>query len=187
MSCATTGTKHWRVEVVEAPTLEGLAHAQPRPAFGGDPATLAVKDPVVRRGPDGWHAWLTCHLLDVPGAEDRMCSAYATSADGLHWRWHGTILEGRAGQWDQRGARVSAPLGFGLFAYDGRASAEENWRERTGVARRGADGRLRAVDIAPVAAVRYLDVVALPAGGHRIWYEAALEDESHELRTELLA
>jgi hypothetical protein len=27
-------------------------------------------------------------------------------------------------------------------------------------------------------------VVALPEGGYRIWYEAPLPDESHELRTE---
>ena len=34
--------------------------------------------------------------------------------------------------------------------------------------------------------VRYLDVLPLPGGGHRIWYEARLPDESHELRTELI-
>ena len=32
--------------------------------------------------------------------------------------------------------------------------------------------------------VRYLDVLPLPDGGYRIWYEARLPDESHELRTE---
>ncbi|MGQ0607457.1 MAG: hypothetical protein ACT4OQ_03220 [Chloroflexota bacterium] len=34
--------------------------------------------------------------------------------------------------------------------------------------------------------VRYLDVLPLPGGGYRIWYEARLPDESHELRTELI-
>jgi hypothetical protein len=34
--------------------------------------------------------------------------------------------------------------------------------------------------------VRYLDVLTLPGGGYRIWYEARLPDESHELRTELI-
>ena len=35
--------------------------------------------------------------------------------------------------------------------------------------------------------MRYLEVLPLPGGGYRIWYEARLEDESHELRTELIA
>ena len=34
--------------------------------------------------------------------------------------------------------------------------------------------------------VRYLDVLALPGGGHRIYYEARLPGGSHELRTELI-
>jgi hypothetical protein len=37
-----------------------------------------------------------------------------------------------------------------------------------------------------VADVRYLDVLRLPEGGYRIWYEARLADLSHELRTELI-
>jgi hypothetical protein len=185
-SCATPGTRHWHVDVVEAATVEGLAVATPRAAFPGDLARVAVKDPVVRRTPGGWHAWLCCHLLDAEGEEDRMNSAYATSDDGLRWRWHGTVLEGRAGTWDARGARVSTILGGGWFAYDGRASAEENWWERTGLARAGLGCRLEPRDAEPVAAVRYLEALELPDGGTRIWYEAPNADESHELRTELI-
>jgi hypothetical protein len=186
MSCATPGTKHWRVDVVEAPTLEGLAGADPSVAFPGDLDAIGVKDPVVRRGSDGWHAWLCQHHLDVPGEEDRMSTGYATSDDGVAWRHHGTILQGREGRWDARGARVTTPLPGGWFAYDARASAAENWRERTGLARAGEGGVLVPEDGEPVAAVRYLEVVALPGGGHRIFYEAPLPDESHELRTELV-
>ena len=60
--------------------------------------------------------------------------------------------------------------------------AEENWFERTD---RRSDRRHYARP-APVADVRYLEVLPLPGGGHRIYYEARLPDESHELRTELL-
>jgi hypothetical protein len=186
VSCATPGTKHWWIGVLEASSPEEFGTARVRPVFRGDDVT-GVKDPVIVRRDGGWHAWVCCHPLDVPGAEDRMTTGYATSADGLDWAWHGTVLAGRPGAWDARGARVTAVLPGGEFAYDGRATAEENWSERTGIAAPvdGSD-RLAAVGDAPVAGARYLDVLALPAGGRRIYYEWPLPDGSHELRTELL-
>ena len=48
----------------------------------------------------------------------------------------------------------------------------------------GQDGRFTQLDESPVVDVRYLDVLALGEGGYRIWYEARLADDSHELRTE---
>jgi hypothetical protein len=115
-----------------------------------------------------------------------MYTAYTTSADGLRWEWRGVALQGRPGRWDARGARVTAVLPDGHAAYDGRATAEENWFERTGLAYQiGELGRLRQAEGEPVD-VRYLDVLPLPDGGFRIYYEARLPDESHELRTELV-
>jgi hypothetical protein len=182
--CATRDSRHWWIDVLEAPDLEGLSGAEPRIAFPGDERT-GVKDPVVQRVNGGWQAWICCHPLDVPGAEDRMSTAYATSDDGLAWDWHGTVLAGRPGLWDARGARVTTVLPDGRAAYDGRASAEENWFERTGLARpAGAPGALEHVNDEPVADVRYLDALPLAHGGFRIYYEARLPDESHELRTE---
>ncbi len=182
---ATPDSRHWWIDVLEAPTPEELALAEPRTAFAGD-AETGVKDPLVQRHGDGWRAWICCHLLDVPGEEDRMRTDYATSADGIAWTVHGTALGGRAGEWDARGARVTSVLPDGRAAYDGRRSADENWFERTGLARADGDGRLQALG-EPVADLRYLDVLPLPGGGHRLFYEARLPDESHELRTELVA
>jgi hypothetical protein len=184
VSCATPDTKHWWVGVLDAPTLEALGEAEVRTAFAGDEAT-AVKDPVVRVQDGVWHAWVCCHLLDLPGEEDRMNSAYATSADGLDWDWHGTVLEGRHGEWDARGARLTTILPDGRAAYDGRASAEENWFERIGLALPDG-GRYVSTGDARFDA-RYLEVLPLPDGSHRIYYEARLPDESHELRTELIS
>src|SRR4029450_3368895 len=144
-----------------------------------------VKDPVIRVIDGRWHAWICCHPLDIVDAEDRMTTAYAISDDGLTWNWHGTVLAGRPGAWDARGARVTAVLPDGRAAHDGRGSAAENFPDATRLAAPAARGRpsppggqWRAGDGGPLAAVRYLDVLPLPGGGHRLYYEAPLPDGS---------
>ena len=173
-SCSTPDSKHWWVGLLEAPTPEELPAAPLRPIFTGD-ADTAVKDPVIRVHNGQWRAWLCCHLLDTPGAEDRMVAAHATSPDGLDWTWHGTVLTGRPGHWDARGTRITTVLPDGTLAYDGRATAEENWFERTALA---DHSRSDPVD------VRYLDLLAMPDGTHHLYYEARNPDGSHELRVE---
>jgi len=182
--CATPGSKHWWIDVLEAGDPAGLADTEATTVFGG-PDQVGVKDPVIRVMGGRWHAWVCCHPLDEPDEEDRMTTAYATSTDGLAWAWRGTALAPRPGAWDARGTRVTAVLDDGLACYDGRATKEENFSERTGLARlAGPDGRLVPEGDGPVADVRYLEVVPLPGGGYRLWYEAPLPDGSHELRTE---
>ena len=83
--------------------------------------TTAVKDPVIMVDADGrWQMWVCCHPLDVPGAEDRMWTAYATSADGLVWVVERDVLRPTPGH-----------LGRARSTGDGRAAA------------RPADGPLR--------------------------------------------
>jgi hypothetical protein len=173
LSCATPGSKHWRIDVLDAPSLAELSTAPAVTAFAGD-ARVGVKDPVVRRSGRGWTAWVCCHPLDVPGEEDRMTTASSSSEDGLTWGPLRTVLSPRPGTWDARGTRVTAVLGDGRVFYDGRATAEENFSERTG---------LTAAREEPVADVRYLDVLELPDGSSRWFYEAPLPDGSHELRS----
>jgi hypothetical protein len=188
VSCATPGSKHWRIDLLEAHAPDRLEHADARTVFPGDEQT-AVKDPVIRFAGGRWHAWVCCHPLDEPGEEDRMLTRYATSRDGVAWTWHGAALTPRAGAWDARGVRVTAVLD-GAAYYDGRASAEENFRERTGLAAGVATGglataRLRADGDGPVADVRYVEAVREPGGALRLFYEAPRADGAHELRTEL--
>jgi hypothetical protein len=187
-SAAPPPSKHWWIDLLEADDPSGFATAEARTVFPGDELT-GVKDPIVQRRPDGaWQAWICCHPLDEPDEEDRMTTAYATSSDGVTWEWHGTVLAPRPGTWDARGARLTSVLPDGRATYDGRATKEENWYERTGVARLtgGRPGELEQAGDDPVSDARYVDVLPLPGGGYRIWYEARLPDESHELRTELI-
>ena len=106
VSCATPGTKHWRVDLLEADTVEGLATAEIRTVLPGSDA-CAVKDPVIRHDGRQWHLWASVHPLDDPDATDRMTTEHATSADGVDWTWQGTALAGTPGTWDARGARFA--------------------------------------------------------------------------------
>ncbi|WP_041939394.1 MULTISPECIES: hypothetical protein [Frankia] len=195
VSCATPDSPHWWVDLLEADSPAAFDPQRRRTVLPGDPATLAVKDPVVALLDGQWQLWASCHPLDDPLATDRMDSRHATSPDGVHWTWTGTALAPRPGHWDARGVRISAVLTGGtqpVAYYDGRASAAQNWAERTGLAVGITPDRFHAVGTEPAAsspdgdgALRYVSVVPLPDGSHRLYYEAARPDGSHELRTEL--
>jgi hypothetical protein len=193
LSCATTGTKHWRVELLEAKQPDQFDPGTRKVVLPGDDA-WAVKDTVIVRRGNLWHLWATFHPLDIAGEEDRMISKYATSTDGVTWAWaKGIALSPREGMWDQRGARITA-VHFAkdmiLAFYDGRASAAENYEERTGVAVGTWPDSFVAIGDQPFGqspkkrGLRYFDLVPLSDGSYRTYYEVATDDGSHELRTE---
>ena len=206
LSCATPGTKHWWIEAIDSPKLELLNTGRRTLCLPGDDS-LAVKDPVVERvgtpvgaAGEGWRMWVCCHPLQPVGEEDRMHTRLATSSDGLHWELGRTVLAPRAGEWDARGARVAAVLQHDPLTvlYDGRATAEMNWFERTGVAR-AVEGQSTDADLELVAepggpsgsphsdgALRYACSVALSDGSRRLYYELARPDGAHDLVTELV-
>ena len=191
--CATPESKHWWIEAIDADDPSGLPAGERTVVFPGS-AALAVKDPIVEvSGGGAWRAWICCHPLTEPGEEDRMTTAYATGADGLSWDWHGEVLRPTPGTWDRRGTRMTTvvstePL---VVLYDGRATAEDNWFEKTGIARY-RNGVLAADPDGPAAAspysdgaLRYAAAAQLPDGRTRFYFEAASPDGAHDLWTSI--
>jgi len=189
VSCSTPGSKHWWVEAIDADTPDGLATGPRTVVLPGD-ATVAWKDVIVTADADGWRMWACRHPLDGGDtAADRMTTWYATSDDGLDWTMVSEALTPVAGTWDARGTRIADVIedaGRWWALYDGRRSAEENWRERCGLAVADRPDRFTAI-AGPVPAqagpaLRYACVVPA-AGGHRVYFEATGFDGSHDLRT----
>jgi hypothetical protein len=196
VSCSTWHSKHWWVEALDATSAEKLPVGDRTTVLPGD-ADTAWKDVVVHRDVDDWRMWACRHPLDGGDAEaDRMTSWYATSTDGLTWTFDGQALGPTSGTWDARGARITSVLasdGAGNGAdsgawtafYDGRASAADNWYERTGVAVGDTPGHFTATGAHTPRGrtARYLSVVQLP-DGVRVYWEASRTDGANELRTE---
>jgi hypothetical protein len=193
LSCATPGTKHWRVEVVEAGYPGDFDARQSMVVLPGDPKKTAVKDPVIGYHGDQWHLWAAMHPLVDPDQTDQIVTEYACSADGLDWTWQGTALSPRPGEWDARAARVTSvwfSKGSIIAYYDGRATAAQNYEERTGIAMGSDATALTAagqVTGSPYGGggLRYLAVLDLGSGRRRLYYEMTRPDGAHELRTEL--
>jgi hypothetical protein len=194
LSCATWRTKHWRVELIESPVPDAFDSEKRLLVLPGDAAS-AVKDPVIKFHNGTWHLWASVHPLADPAATDRMTTDYACSTDGIDWTWRGRALTGRPGGWDRRGVRVSAvrfePSQV-IAYYDGRASAAENYEERTGIAAGLGPEALAAIYPVPIGSgpdglggLRYLDILDLGDGHERWYYEVTRPDGLHELRTEL--
>ncbi len=195
LSCATPGSKHWWVGVLEAATPAELPQGRYTVSLPGDETRLAVKDPVVERLAQGWRMWVCCHPLTEPGQEDRMSTRVAHSEDGVTFTLGDPVLLPRAGEWDARGARVTAVLDSAPLTvlYDGRPTAEANWGEQTGVATtNGPSATLVARSSIPMGsphsdgALRYASVVTLPTGERRAYFEAARPDGAHDLLTQLV-
>jgi hypothetical protein len=188
VSCSTPGSKHWWVEAVDADDPEELSEGRRTVVLPGDEQE-AWKDVIVRANGDGWQMWACRHPLDGgDDAADRMSTWYAVSDDGLDWTLRSEALRPTADTWFARGTRIADVVRAGgrwWALFDGRRSAEENWRERSGLAVGDRPDRFSIV-AGPVpknagTALRYASVVPVD-GGYRVYFEASNTDGSHDLR-----
>ncbi len=179
LSCATFNSKHWRIERLRASGPADFSARTRTTVFPGS-ASFGIKDPVLLRGQE-LRIWATLHPL-TEGDEnaDRMISVDAYSRR--------TVMEPEPGTWYSRGTRITAIVGEHAY-FDGRATAAQNYEEKTGIAR--WDGSRYVPEAGPASspfgggALRYVSVIVLPDGALRLYYESETEYGSHELRTEL--
>lgn len=193
VSCATPGTKHWRVDVLEAAAPEQFEPSTRKTVLPGD-EHQGLKDPVVQYDGRKWNMWVCSHPLDDPGDEDRMRTLYMTSDDGIGWQLQGVAMEPKAGRWDSRGTRIASVLNHRpvpVAYYDGRASSSQNAEELTGIAVKTQAGDFEPVGNEPLSvlpfgtgSLRYISVVEPYGGGYRMYYETSRRDGAHDLRTE---
>ena len=158
-----------------------------------------VKDPVLLHDGERWHLWASAHPLERLGRrrpDDHRVRHQPGRRELDLARHRAGRPARRVGRPRRAGQRGAHGRRHGRGSYDGRATAEQNWEELTGLATGtvGADGlvgRLTATAGEPVRSpyggggLRYLSVVPLPDGSSRVYYELTRADGAHELRTEL--
>ena len=200
----------WRIDVIESDQPDRFDPRAARLALtAASSGTEGVKDPWVFKVGGLWHMLVSYAApRDVDSAtRERMHSTadvyntgvlvaptgLATSHDGLAWQWEGELMGvGAPGSWDTYQTRLGtllyqSPLWLGF--YDGAASVEGNYEERTGIAyshdlrRWERVSRLDPAFVSPEGSgsLRYVDAVARP-GALYVYYEYARADGAHELR-----
>ncbi len=199
----------WCIDVIEADSPSAFDAATRRPLFrAADTGTEGVKDPWVMVV-NGLHYMLISYAatVEVPADQrERMhatadvyntgltlsATALATGGDGRTFEWQGDVLSPRAGAWDAYAARLGCllPTAHGWVGYyDGGASVDENYEERTGLVQ-SWDLRTfhrlsleRPLLVAPhgSGSLRYVDAVVFD-DEILYYYEYARPDGSHELR-----
>ena len=199
----------WCIDVIEADGPSAFDVADRKPLLrAGDLGVEGVKDPWVMIV-NGLYYMLVSYAVSVevaPGDRERMhassdiyntgltlsSTGLAVSGDGRTYEWLGDIFPPRPGRWDAYAARLGClvPSGSGWVGfYDGAASVEGNYEERTGLVQtwdlryfyRMSQDAPTLVSPHGSGSLRYVDVVVFEDALY-IYYEMCRPDGSHELR-----
>jgi hypothetical protein len=122
----------------------------------------------------------------------RSSTGLAVSGDGRHYAWQGALFAPRSGAWDAYAARLGClvPTAQGWVGfYDGAASVDENYEERTGMVQswdlrhfwRLSQEGPSLVSPHGSGGLRYVDAVVFDDQVY-LYYEYCRADGSHELR-----
>jgi hypothetical protein len=211
LSCATPGTKHWRVEMLEADSPDKFKLSSRIVVMEMGLDEFGLKDPVITQVDDNsWSAFVTAHPLKDPNETDKMDTWFGTSQDGIQWQWRDNpVLTPEPSdpdpyrrndqKWFSRGMRATTmqhlrlpgrqPLCAAMF--DGRPDAESNFEEGTGLAVGLSFDQLSVVNSVRQVrsrynngALRYAAFLELANGQDLLYYEVANETGAHELRVE---
>lgn len=199
----------WRIDVIEADRPDTFDVSQRQKLFtAADVGVQGVKDPWVMIV-NGLYYMLISYAMDITvPAQDRArmhatadiyntgltlsSTALAVSGDGRRYEWQGDVFAPRAGAWDAYAARLGCliPTANGWMGYyDGAASVEGNYEERTGLVqtwdlrhfhRLSWDGP-SLVSPYGSGSLRYVDAVTFDDEIY-FYYECCRPDGSHELR-----
>lgn len=199
----------WCIDVIEADGPSAFDPARRRAVLRAEgTGTEGVKDPWVMVV-NGLYYVLVSYAETVPVPQERRsemhatadiyntgltlsCTGLATSGDGRSFTWEGELLRPRAGAWDAYAARLGClvPTAHGWVGYyDGAASVEENYEERTGLVQtwdlrtfhRLSQTGPTIVSAHSSGGLRYVD--AVPFDDEILfYYEYCRPDGSHELR-----
>jgi len=209
VSFVAEADRRWRIEAIEADEIERLDPRSRRPALLPEAIGVAgVKDPWVRRVGDAWQLFASFGPLPAGAGSDLHVTGDAlstgrtgsltglgTSRDLVEWEWRGAVLGPTPGCWDDHTARLTTAIRVGdewVGLYDG-SRVEGNYEERCGVAVSSDLVEWRKVSVdgpaigtaSGAGGVRYAELVEMPDGSVRAYYEFTREDGSHDLRTAL--
>jgi hypothetical protein len=200
----------WLTAMLRGPDVTRLEARSSTVIFTAPALRLeGIKDPWILRHGELYHMFLSVAVA-TPGTTAQSHSTFdiyntgeclsatglATSADLDHWAWKGIVFQPAATGWDCYCRRINSVVpvdGRFLAFYDGSASHEENYEEKTGLAV-STDlfnwQTLTANAPAQVSphgshSLRYMDAQA--RGKNAVaFYEQARPDGSHDLRLTIL-